>query len=144
MRLKAYSQYSIHFWPSTILNLKDRQLICWDPRPPVHANGHPIPWTRTSSLCNLSAECSDDVHFRHNCRLLPSLVASFSVVPACCITAILRHRLYIGVDIRAYLSLHASTPPYMHANSRSVACSSRVFCRLDSHQRTLSDCTIVI
>lgn len=82
--MKAYSQYSIHFWPSTILNLKDRQLICWDPRPPVHANGHPIPWTRTSSSCNLSAECSDDdVRFRHNCRLLPGPVASCFFCSSC-------------------------------------------------------------
>lgn len=80
-RLKPYSRYSIHLWPCTILNLKDRQLIRGDPRPPVHANGRPIPWTHTFSLCNLSAECSDDVHFRQNCSLLPCHVASFSIFP---------------------------------------------------------------
>lgn len=43
-----------------------------------------------------------------------------------------------------YLSRYSSVPkptcrhtPYIHAHSRSVACSSRVFCRLDSHQRSL-------
>lgn len=76
--MKPNSQYSIHLWPSTILNLKDRQLIRGDPRPPVHANGRPVPWTHAISLCNLSAECSDDVHFRQNCIRLPCLVASFS------------------------------------------------------------------
>lgn len=80
-RLKPYSRYSIHLWPSTILNLKDRQLIRGDPRPPVHANDRPIPWTHTFSLCNLSAERSDDVHFRQNCSLLPCHVASFSIFP---------------------------------------------------------------
>lgn len=29
IRMKPYSLYSVHLWPSTTLNLKDRQLIHW-------------------------------------------------------------------------------------------------------------------
>lgn len=133
IRLKPYSQYSVHLWPSTIFNLKDRQLIHWGihghqcmlmgrlPGPAV--SHHTTYLHNTVTMCVLDTPAS------------LSLAVFLALLPVSVLLSFLRLAcMWMFEHKRVHLNSHIHKRVHTHTHSRSRACSSWVFCGLDSHR----------